>query len=472
MSDPDRPDPLELAEYAPGGAAVLSDAERWPTLSEEGRTRLERWRRHPHAPRWVHATGDRLREEQLDRVRRPLPVEGWLDGHLATARRLIRYRRMSGLDRLEDFPTSSRRDLVDDLAAFVPLDADLDLAVHGTSSGSTGAALVLPDDVEEVARGFHLLVGLAARAGVDWRPDGERLAVVQVVHQRQAFTYVSIVSSFDQRAMARVNLHGSAWPTDAARAAFLADADPQVVTGNPTSLAELLAPESRSAIRPLAIFSGAMALSAPLRARLEQAFGCPVFDVYGLHETRPVAVRTDDGPFRVLDRRVLVETLDPAGRPVPDGEVGELVVTAGENPLLPLVRYRTGDFGRLVRLADGGVGIADLEGREHTRFVAAGGGLVPGVDLTQQLQAHGALGWSVEQAADGSVAARIAGGDADAIGAALGALLGRTVAVDRVDRVADLGEGKPRRYRSLAGDAPGRTDPARPGAPPADTMGR
>ena len=448
MSDPD--DPLALAEYTPGASATLTDAERWPTMDAQAAARLERWRRHPSAPRWVHETGDRVTADMIDRVRVPLPTEGWLDDHLETARRLLRYRRTSGLDRLEDFPTISRRDLVDDIAAFVPLDADLGRMIHGSSSGSTGAALLIPDDVEEVARSFHHLVSLVQGAGIDWRPEGERLALAHVVHQRQAFTYVSLVSGFAHRAMVRVNLHGDAWHEASDRSAFLADADPQVITGNPTSLAELLAPDVRAAVRPLALFSGAMALSGPLRADLEAAFGCPVFDVYGLHETRPIAVRTDDGPFRVLDRRVLVETLDAEGRRVPDGEVGEITVTAGENPLLPLVRYRTGDYGRLVRLPDGGLGIAGLEGREHTEFVAGDGRRVPCVDLTQQLQAHGARGWSVDQAADGSVVARIAGGDADGVARALGALLGRTVDVEQVDRPADLGEGKPRRYRSAA----------------------
>ncbi|QAY73388.1 CoF synthetase [Agromyces protaetiae] len=464
--NPDTRDALALAEYRPGASAVLSDAERWPTLSTEGAARLDRWRTHPHAPAWVHATGDRLRADQVERASRPLPTEGWLDDHLATARRLIRYRRLAAegrLARLEDFPVVSRADLVADVAAFVPQDADLSRLVHGSSSGSTGAALQIPDDVEEVARGFHLLVDLVRAEGVDWRPDGERMALAHLVHQRQAFTYVSIVSGFGQRAMVRLNLHESAWQgsgqaPDASRRAFLEAADPQVVTGNPTSLAELLAPDLAGAVRPLAIFSGAMALSAPLRAELEQRFACPVFDVYGLHETRPIAVRTDDGPFRVLDRRVHVEVLDGAGAPVPvhddgDGEVGELVVTAGENPLLPLVRYRTGDFGRLVRLHDGALAIADLEGREHTRFVAGDGRLVPCVDLTQQLQAHGALGWSVAQAASGEVSAHIAGGDAGAVRAALTAILSQPVVVDRVERVSDLGEGKPRRYRSDAGEA-------------------
>lgn len=447
--DPDVVDPLALAEYAPGAAAVLTDAERWPTLDDAATARLARWRGHPDAPVWTHATGDRLTAEQIERVRHPLPVEGWLDEHLAAARRTLRHRAMPADAALTDYPTTRRSDLVADLGAHVPLDADLGRMLHGTSSGSTGAALLIPDDVEEVARGFHLLRRLAAAAGASVGEDGERLAVANLVFQRQAFTYVSVISSFGHRAMARLNLHVSAWPDDEARRRFLADADPQILSGHPTSLAELVDAGLDGVLHPVVIFSGAMALSAPLRARLEGAFGCPVIDVYGLHETRPIAARTDDGPFRVLDRRVLVEVLDPRrDEPVPDGEMGEITVTAGQNPLLPLVRYRTGDYGRRVRLADGAVAIADLEGRENTRFRAGDGSLVASVDLTQHLQAHGAEGWSVVQGDDGVVRATIAGGDAAAIEAALAALLHVRVEVIAVARVVDLGEGKPRRYRS------------------------
>lgn len=453
MSDPDLRGALTLAEYAPGEAAVLTDAERWPTIDAAGAARLMRWRGHPDAPHWTHATGDRLSAEQVERVRHPLPTAGWLAEHLDAARRTLRYRGMPADAALEDFPTVSRADLVDDLAAFVPLDADLSRMLHGTSSGSTGAALLIPDDVEEVARGFHLLLALAASAGATVGADGERMAVANLVFQQQAFTYVSVISSFAYRAMARLNLHPSAWTDVAARDRFLADADPRILSGHPTSLAELMDAGLDSVLHPAAIFSGAMALSGALRARLEAAFACPVIDVYGLHETRPIAARADDGPFRILGRRVHVEVLDPRRDvAVHPGGMGEIVVTAGENPLLPLVRYRTGDFGRLVSLEDGTVGIADLEGRENTRFRTHDGTLVPCVELTQQLQARGALGWSIEQRADGRLHAVIAGGDEGGIRLALDALLGVPIELRRVDRLVDLGEGKPRRYRSAVPD--------------------
>ena len=443
MSD----DPLALPEYAPGASAVLSDAERWPTLDAAGAARLASLRDHPAAPRWSHATGDRLTAEQIERTRRPLPVDGWLDEHLAIARRLPAYRHLAGLDRLADFPTIGRADLVADVAAFVPMDADFSRLVHGSSSGSTGAALTIPDDIEEVARSFHLLVDLVRAHGVDWRPDRARMALVNLVMQHQAFTYASVVSGFGQSSMARINLAPGDWPYPGARADFLAAQVPQVITGDPSTLAELLQPDLLDAVAPLALFSGAMELSAPLRARLEAAFGCPLFDVYGLHETRPIGIRVDDGPFRLLPRRLHVEILDAAGRPVPDGEPGEIVVTAGENPFLPLVRYRTGDHARLVE-HDGHPALADLEGRAHVQFRTPGGRLVSSVDVTQQLQAHGALGWTVHQAADNAVTVTVVDGDHARIDASLGALLGVGVRLRPAATLADLGPGKPRRYLS------------------------
>lgn len=446
---------LDLAEYRPGSGAVLTDAERWPTANSVALARLAHWRGHPDAPVWTHATGDRLTADQAARVRRPLPTDAWLPEHLAAARRTLRYRHVPATAALADFPTVCRADLAADIAAFIPVGADLTRMVHGTSSGSTGAALEIPDDVEDVARTFHLMLDLARRCGVTVGPEpSDRMVLANLVAQRQAYTYVSLVSSFGMRAMARINLHLGCWPGPAERRRFLAAADPEILAGHPASLAALLQADVARVLHPRVVFSGAMDLAAPLRHALETAFGCPVIDVYGLHETRPLAWRADDGPFRILDTRVVVETVDDRGAPARDGEVGEITVTVGANPLLPLVRYRTGDYGRLVRLADGAAAIADLQGRENVMFTAADGSDVPSVDLTQQLQARGVWGWAVEQDAAGRIRARIVGGDTGDVRAALAALVGRPiddVSVDRAQSMADLGEGKPRRFRRTAG---------------------
>lgn len=443
----DEIDPLRLAEYDRDAGIALTDAERWPDADEHALARLAAVRDHPSAPAWTHRTGTRLDAAGIARARAPLPLDGWLERCLAAARRAPAYRGLllDGLDELDDFPLLSRDDLLADIGGFVPIGAPLERMVQGTSSGSTGAALTIPDDIEDVARTFWLLVDLLGRLGVVWRPDPSRLALAYAVHQRQAYTYASITPGFGDAPMARVNLHPDDWaPAD--RAAFLADLDPQVVSGDPVSLESLLDRELVEALHPLALVSGATHLSGALRAELEAAYGCPVLELYGLHETRPIAWRADDGPFLVLDGPLLVETFDERGDPVPAGERGELVVTAGANPLLPLVRYRTGDFGRLTTV-DGRPAIAELEGREDVRFSAGDGREVPCVDLTQYLQAAGARGWAVVQHADGRVDATIVGGDERVVRDRLDALLHRPVTVTTVARLGDLGDGKPRRYR-------------------------
>ncbi|MEN4398815.1 CoF synthetase [Mycolicibacterium senegalense] len=429
MSD----DPLRLDDYVPFGQVALTDEQRWPGLSASGRARLAALEQHRHAPAWCHRAGHRLTPEQQRQATRQLPLDDWLPRHLALARTLPAYRRHQGpLETLTDFPLIGREDLVDDIAAFVPPGADLSRMLHGTSSGSTGAALVMPDDPDELARGFHWLRGLV---GSHWEPVGHRVALVQTVFQRQAFTYTSVVPGFGEALMARLNLHPAAWAGGGRqRDAYLRDTDPQVISGTPTSLEVLLEPGLAAALRPLALISGAMTLTAPLRRALEAAYDCPVLDIYGLHETRPIAVSDDGGPFVVASRRVHVEVL-----------ADEIVVTCGENQFLPLVRYRTGDYARLVTYR-GRPALADLEGRQATVFVSATGDAVPCVDLTQQLQAAGARGWSVNQDLQGRVAAVIASGDRQRVIEALTLLLGRPVEVTRVPTLADLGPGKPRRY--------------------------
>ena len=440
-------DPLAIGEYEPNSSVALTDDERWPGIAPQHRERLDAVLQHPSAPPWVHRTGHRLDAAGIERAMAPLSTDGWREQHLRVAAALPAYRGHSGpLEKLEAFPLVCRDDLAAGVAAFVPYDADLSRLIAGTSSGVTGNALVIPDDIEDVARTFWMLHRLLESAGVQWRAESDRLALAYVVKQRQVFTYASSIPGFAGGVMARVNLGAPEW---SGRDDFLRDLDPQVYSGSPASLAELLDPRLRERLHPIAIVSGATHLSAELRHELEQAFGCPVVDIYGLHETRPIAASTDGGPFVVLDTRVHVECLDPAGLPVAEGERGELVVTVGANPLLPLVRYRTGDYGRLVTIGSR-VAIADLEGREDVTFTGRDGAPLPSVDLTQQLQAGGARGWAVHQAADGSMTAAVVGGDAAQIGAALGRLLARPVTVTTVPTLLDLGEGKPRRYESLA----------------------
>lgn len=448
-----------LPDYVAMGAAVRSDAERWPTLSPQGYAALQAWREHPAAPLWAHECGDLLTADDhavLDAERRspagaasgpvrrddPAPP-AWVEALVDRCRRHTAFWGALGARRFAELPTVSRADLVRDVAAFVPTDVPLDRVVQGTSSGSSGAALVVPLDPVEISREVVLLERLVADAGAPWPRDPDRVGLLSVVDQQQAFTYASVLTSRGEQRMARVNLDDRGWRQQGDRERFLLDARPQVVTGSALSLLRLARLDVD--LDPAALVSGAVDLTAATRSELEERWRAPVLDLYGLKETGPVAVSPDGGPHVVVPRRVHLEVVDDAGQPVPDGQRGELVVTVDGNPHLPLLRYRTGDSAALGWAGDRRA-VLGLEGRAAVTFTASDGRSVPSVDLTQQLQHHGVHAWSVTQHGDGRVTARVLGGDPPVVATALRRLVGDVVTVEPVTRAGDLGTGKPRRF--------------------------
>jgi phenylacetate-CoA ligase len=85
---------------------------------------------------------------------------------------------------------------------------------------------------------------------------------------------------------------------------------------------------------------------------LAAVWGCPVFEHYGMTEMGlggGVQCSAHEG-YHLREADLLFEIIDPrTGRPVPDGETGEVVFTTLTRKAMPLVRYRTGDLARFIR---------------------------------------------------------------------------------------------------------------------------
>lgn len=97
---------------------------------------------------------------------------------------------------------------------------------------------------------------------------------------------------------------------------------------------------------------GAEPWSEGIRRALEEAFGCPAYDVYGLSEIIGPGVAGEcearEG-MHVADDHFLPEIVDPAsGEPVEAGGEGELVLTTLTKRGMPVIRYRTGDLTAVV----------------------------------------------------------------------------------------------------------------------------
>jgi phenylacetate-CoA ligase len=95
-------------------------------------------------------------------------------------------------------------------------------------------------------------------------------------------------------------------------------------------------------------FVGAEPYTEATRGKIEQAFGVDVYNSYGLSEMNGPGVAFEcehKQGMHLWEDCFLMEVIDPeTGEPVPDGAVGELVLTTLRREAMPLLRYRTRDL--------------------------------------------------------------------------------------------------------------------------------
>ncbi len=100
-----------------------------------------------------------------------------------------------------------------------------------------------------------------------------------------------------------------------------------------------------------AAFLGAEPMTEKMAARIEEKMGVEVYEQYGLSEIIGPGVASACGyadEMHVWEDHFVPEIVDPdSGERLPDGEVGELVLTAPTKEALPIIRYRTRDLTRL-----------------------------------------------------------------------------------------------------------------------------
>jgi phenylacetate-CoA ligase len=126
--------------------------------------------------------------------------------------------------------------------------------------------------------------------------------------------------------------------------------------------------------------------SDELRARIEAEMGIRTYDLIGMTETGGPGMGVEcpaRAGIHVWGDHYVVEIVDPAtGAVVPDGTLGELVVTTVTRQGLPLVRYRTHDLTRVLtreRCACGraGVRLDRLQGRTDDMVIFKGVNFYP-----------------------------------------------------------------------------------------------
>ena len=81
------------------------------------------------------------------------------------------------------------------------------------------------------------------------------------------------------------------------------------------------------------------------RTQIATTFGAGVANGYGGRDAGFIAHECPEGGMHISAEDIIVEIVDPAGKNLPAGESGEIIVTHLATHDFPFIRYRTGDIG-------------------------------------------------------------------------------------------------------------------------------
>ena len=217
-------------------------------------------------------------------------------------------------------------------------------AIEIHTGGTTGMPLNIRCDRETLQRNYAFFARLTRWAGV---PSGARVATFAgrtfIRPDQSAPPYWRMNHAANTLLLSSYHLSPS---TMASYVERLGTFQPDLIDSYPSSIelvARHIVATGSKAVRPKAVITSSETLFPETRALIEEAFGCRVFDHYGAAEMAALITQCEHGNYHVNPEFGIVEILKD-GEPVAPFETGEIVATGFINPVMPLIRYRTGDL--------------------------------------------------------------------------------------------------------------------------------
>lgn len=344
------------------------------------------WRRRLEESQWWSATeleGLRVRRLRalIDRAYRQVPYYRRIMDE-----RGIRPGGIDGLAEITPFPFLTKSEIRAQCDDFKARDA------HGlarfNTGGSSGEPLIFYVGKERVSHDVAAKWRATRWWGVDigdpeiviWGSPIELSAQDRLRQWRDRLLRTHLIPAFE---MSPQNLDGFVREIRAIR--------PRMLFGYPSSLALIARHARRSGQRmnDLGIrvaFVTSERLYDEQRSEIEHTFGCWVANGYGGRDAGFIAHQCPRGALHITAEDMLVEIVDADGRVLPEGEVGEIVVTHFASGDFPFIRYRTGDMGTLGsgNACPCGRGLpilGRLDGRATDFLVASDGTIMHGLAL-------------------------------------------------------------------------------------------
>jgi phenylacetate-CoA ligase len=256
---------------------------------------------------------------------------------------------LRSLSDLARFPFTTKADLREAYPfGFFSVPKDQVARIHA-SSGTTGKPTVVGYTRNDISTWGDLVARSIRAAG------GRRGMTVHIAYGYGLFTG-GLGAHYGAEAAGCTVIPMSGGQTEK-QVQLIRDFAPDIIMVTPSYMLAILDEFRRQAVDPrstslrIGIF-GAEPWGDGMRAEIESSFGIDACDIYGLSEVMGPGVAqefaaTKQGPT-IWEDHFIAEIVDADGRPVADGDQGELVFTSLTKEAMPIIRYRTRDLTRLL----------------------------------------------------------------------------------------------------------------------------
>ncbi len=287
----------------------------------------------------------------------------------------------SSSDILENWPILEKETVRRKPEAFVADDCDRKKMFVDSTSGTTGTPLRVYLRPETVRQWYALFEARMRRKhGVSLK-------------DRWAIMGGQLVAPFDRKSppfwvynhplnQLYLSTHHLSEHTAADYVAALRRFQPTHMLVYPSSANVLAAAMLKQGLTPPnlnVIFTNAEQLLDTQRITIEQAFGCPVYNTYGLCEIAAAGGECSTHRMHIWPEAGLIEILKDEGNArAHPGQTGRIIATGLLNADMPLIRYQVGDRGAVGAGSQCGCGshlpaISALEGRMNDLIVTPDG---------------------------------------------------------------------------------------------------
>ncbi|MCJ7500802.1 hypothetical protein MUP29_11165 [bacterium] len=255
-----------------------------------------------------------------------------------------------------------------------------DRLVRNTSSGSTGAPTTFYEDGARTAMNWAHELRLRNWYGIPPGAREARMARVSVEYLKNSKDVLMRRLLWNQLALPGVNLGEEDFSICYES---LEKFRPRVLWGFTSALTGLAAYIREAGldaevVRPELIITWAAPMYEHEERILKEVFECHVTNIYGAREVGHIAARCPDETLHINEENLLLE-VEP-GEDLKENGGGEILVTTLDTTIMPFIRYRMGDIGKVSpsRCSCGRslAVLEDLLGRTGEIFVTQSGRMI------------------------------------------------------------------------------------------------